>query len=161
MLLYRKELTFIQTNHSSLESQVLDFPQAKKDRVYQAASNFRTHIVSFIMIFRKKHPWHLNHFQWERSRNNSRTYIRHNFFLHCTQWVLVSCIFFFFFFLSVLNDIRLPGECHFSSKMATYNRQNMCENATKLRQNQGSAGFSSKGTPSKRPDLWFIPQPKG
>ena len=30
----------------------------------------------------------------------------------------------------------------------------------KSRQNQGSNGFSSRGTPSNRPDLWFIPQPK-
>ena len=43
-------------------------------------------------------------------------------------------------FLSVLNGSRLPRDCpatgrrdhHFFGKMATYFRQNMCENAIKI-----------------------------
>ena len=35
---YRSEPTFIQTRHSSLDSQVLDFTHTKKDREYQISS---------------------------------------------------------------------------------------------------------------------------
>ena len=52
-----------------------------------------------------------------------------------------SLVFFFCFFvvvfLSVIKDSLLPRDwkscdCHFSCKMATCNRQNMCENVIKI-----------------------------
>ena len=144
MLLYRKEPTFIQTHCSSLESKVLDFNHTNKDWEYRISScqQFWHTLESFFHNFWKRHPWHLNHFQWGRcrnnSRNNSRTCICHPFLsaLHTVSTGLL----YFFCFLSVLNcpschvlshDWK-SCDHHFSGKMATYNRQNMCENAIKI-----------------------------
>ena len=95
MLLYKKEPTFIQTCHSSLESQVLDFTHTNKDRVYRISScqQFRhRHTSSVLSRFSgKKYLWPLNHFQWGRSRNNSRIYIlSHVYFCiaHSKCWSL-------------------------------------------------------------------------
>ena len=77
-----------------------------KNTQFQAASNFRTHFVSFITIFwKKKHPWHLDHFQWGRSRNNSRTYICH-LFLSALHTVSAGLLYIFFYVSKTV-----PG-CH-------------------------------------------------
>ena len=147
----QEEPTFIQTCHSSLESQVLDFTRAYKDRVYQISLKLPAILAytsSVIMIFWKKHPWHLNHLQWGRRRNNSRTYICHPFLsaLH-----MVSTGLLYFFFLSVLN---VPS-CHMTGSHVIvpspvkwpHTIGKICvKMPSKSRQNQGSNGFSSRGT---------------
>ena len=165
MLLYRKEPSFIQTCRSSLESQVLDFTHANKDQVYWISScqQFQHTLCHFYHNFLKKkqkHPWHLNHFQWGRSRNNSRTYICHPFFsaLH-----IVSADLLYF---KKKKKNMVPG-CHLTVTWLEVNYHVTGSHVivtspvklphiigkirvkmpSKSRQNQGSNGFSSRGTP--------------
>ena len=141
--------TFIQTCHSSLESQVLDFTHANKDQVYQISScqQFRNTLHQFYHHFlEKKHPWHLNHFQWGRSRNNRRTYICQPFLsaLH-TVSTQVSCIFFFF--LSVSNGSWLPCDPTSPVKWPHTISKICVKMPSKSRQNQEDNSFSSSGPP--------------
>ena len=70
------------------------------------------------------------------------------------------------FFLSVLNGSLLPCDCQVTGRYVIVNSPvkwphtigKICVKIpSKLRQNQGSNGFSSRGTPSYRPDLRFMP----
>ena len=161
--------TFIQTHFSSLEVRYWILPTLikTKNTEFQAASNFGTHFVNFITIFWKKYSWQLNHFQWGRSRNNSRTYICY-LFLSALHIVRAGLLYYFFF---VLNCSRLPRDCHMTESHVilpppikwphTINKIYVKMRSTS-RQNWESNGFSSRDTPSSnRPDLQLLPQPKG
>ena len=140
------------------------------DREYQISScqQFRHSLHQFYHDFLEKHPWDLNHFQWGRSKNNSRTYICHQF-LSALHTVSAGLLYCFFFFLSVLNGSWLPRDCHVTeSHVIVISPVKWPHTIGKIfvkmpsnsRQNWGSNGFSSRGTPSNRPDLLLLPQPK-
>ena len=75
---------------------------------------------------------------------------------HNKRWSLV------FFFLNVLKGSQLPCDCHMTEshvivispvKWPHTIGKIYVKMPSKSRQNRGSNGFSSRGTPSNRPDL--------
>ena len=168
MLLHRKEPTFIQTLHSSLESEVLDFTHANKDQEYRILScqQFRHSLRQFYHDFLEKTPMTPKYFQWGRRRNSSRTYIC---YLFLSSLHTVSAGLLYFFFLCVLNGSWLPCKCHVTDRHMIITSPlkwphtigKICvKMPSKSRQNRGSNGFSCS-IPSNRPDLQLLPQPKG
>ena len=136
---------------------------------FQAASNFGTHFVSFITIF------------WKKNKQTCDTHIISSeeevgtvepiyvtrFFLHCTQKALVSCTCFFvclkLFPVSMWLSLDWKScDHHFSWKNG---HKQSVKYVWKCHQTWDKIkrvnGFSSRGTPSNRPDLQLIPQPKG
>ena len=157
--------TYFHTNSRSLlESQVLDFTHAIKAWVYRISNCQQFwHTPSVLSWFSGK----IISSEEEVGTTVEPSYVT-CFFLHCTQKALIS--YNFFFFHRVLNGSQLPHDCHviWSHVIITppvkwpHMIGKICvKMPSKLRKNQESNGFSSRGIPSYRPELLFILQPKG